>query len=251
MDGGSQRHRSGVETTELHDCVVAEEVKYVLKVSLELTRYDYYTVGTYDHDKKAMPRKVFLSRSGRQLIQWPVEEVKSLRSKHVNISKKAVRSGEYFVVTGFKSVQSDVEVVSTIRNLEKAEKFDPVWQTDAQGLCQKFHSHAKEGRHGIYKPTFAGFVNFDIAKAKKIALKTLFEPVKLRKLGSSIQDELPRNCWQFLYYKCISDLPVLYSDGVAAIVLVSEEKAKNLGLQVIARTRGPQNDNRFHRSERS
>lgn len=30
----------------------------------------------------------------------------------------------------------------------------------------------------------------------------------------------------------------MYSDGAAAIVLVSGEKAKNLGLQVIARIRG-------------
>ena len=30
----------------------------------------------------------------------------------------------------------------------------------------------------------------------------------------------------------------MYSDGAAALVLVSGEKAKNLGLQVLARTRG-------------
>jgi hypothetical protein len=40
-----------------------------------------------------------------QIIQWPVEEVKSLRGNHVNVSNKAVKSGEYFEVTGFKSVQ--------------------------------------------------------------------------------------------------------------------------------------------------
>jgi beta-fructofuranosidase len=54
---------------------------------------------------QAIPRKIFLSRSGRQLIQWPVEEIKSLRGNHVNVSNKAVKSGNYFKVTGFKSVQ--------------------------------------------------------------------------------------------------------------------------------------------------
>ncbi|KAM3345881.1 hypothetical protein ACQJBY_020420 [Aegilops geniculata] len=287
--GGSRHHQSGVDTAELHDRVVAEEVKYVLKVSLELTRYDYYTVGTYDHDKErytpdrafpdndyglrydygdfyasksffdpakkrrvlwgwanesdtvtddnhkgwagiqAIPRKIFLSRSGRQLIQWPVEEVKSLRSKHVNVSNEAVKGGEYFEVTGFKSVQSDVEAAFTIRNLDKAEKFDPAWRTDAQGLCKKFNSHVKGGvgpfglwllasddleertavffrvfktndtnyvvlmcndptrssyESQIYRPTFAGFVNVDIAKTKKIALRTLIDHSVVESFGA-------------------------------------------------------------------
>ncbi|VAH70898.1 beta-fructofuranosidase, insoluble isoenzyme 3-like isoform X2 [Triticum dicoccoides] len=287
--GGSRHHQSGVDTAELHDRVVAEEVKYVLKVSLELTRYDYYTVGTYDHDKErytpdrafpdndyglrydygdfyasksffdpakkrrvlwgwanesdtvtddrhkgwagiqAIPRKIFLSRSGRQLIQWPVEEVKSLRSKHVNVSSKAVKGGEYFKVTGFKTVQSDVKAAFTIRNLDKAEKFDPAWRTDAQGLCKKFNSHVKGGvgpfglwllasddlkertavffrvfktndtsyvvlmcndptrssyESQIYRPTFAGFVNVDIAKTKKIALRTLIDHSVVESFGA-------------------------------------------------------------------
>ena len=58
--GGSHHHQSGVDIMELHDRTVAEEVKYVLKVSLDLTRYKYYTVGTYDHDKdRYTPDPVF------------------------------------------------------------------------------------------------------------------------------------------------------------------------------------------------
>uniref|UniRef100_A0A8R7TR94 fructan beta-(2,1)-fructosidase n=1 Tax=Triticum urartu TaxID=4572 RepID=A0A8R7TR94_TRIUA len=287
--GGSRNHQSGVDTVELHDRVVAKEVKYVLKVSLELTRYDYYTIGTYDHDKErytpdhafldndydlrydygdfyasksffdptkkrrvlwgwanesdtvtddhhkgwagiqAIPRKIFLSRSGRQLIQWPVEEVKSLRSKHVNVSNKAVKGGEYFEITGFKSVQSDVEAAFAIRDLDKAEKFDLAWRTDAQGLCKKFNSHVKGGvgpfglwllasddleertavffrvfktndtnyailmcndptrssyESQIYRPSFAGFVNVDIAKTKKIALRTLIDHSVVESFGA-------------------------------------------------------------------
>ncbi|KAF7027062.1 hypothetical protein CFC21_039135 [Triticum aestivum] len=287
--GGSRHHQSGVDTAELHDRVMAEEVKYVLKVSLELARYDYYTVGTYNHDKErytpdpafpdndyglrydygdfyasksffdpakkrrvlwgwanesdtvpddlhkgwagiqAIPRKIFLSRSGRQLIQWPVEEVKSLRSKHVNVSNKAVKGGEHFKVSGFKSVQSDVEAAFAIKNLNKAEKFDPTWRTDAQELCNKFNSHVKGGvgpfglwlltsddleertvvffrvfktndtnyvvlmcndptrssyESQIYRPTFAGFVNVDIAKTKKIALRTLIDHSVVESFGA-------------------------------------------------------------------
>jgi len=49
VHGGSRHHRRGVDTAELHDRALAEEVKYVLKVSLDMTRYEYYTVGSYDH----------------------------------------------------------------------------------------------------------------------------------------------------------------------------------------------------------
>ncbi|KQJ82525.1 hypothetical protein BRADI_5g09430v3 [Brachypodium distachyon] len=287
---GSRSHRNGMDTAELHDAAVAKEVKYVLKVSLDLTRYEYYTVGTYDHAKdrytpdpnfpdndyglrydygdfyasksffdpakkrrvlwgwanesdtvpddrhkgwagiQAIPRKIFLSRSGRQLIQWPVEEVKSLRAKHVNVSNKAVKSGDYFEVTGFKSVQSDVEAAFAIKDLDKAETFDPAWRTNAQGLCHKLNSHVKGGvgpfglwllasgdlkertavffrvfktndtaehvvlmcndptrssyESQIYRPTFAGFVNVDIAKNKRIALRTLIDHSVVESFGA-------------------------------------------------------------------
>ncbi|XBI24175.1 hypothetical protein VPH35_049301 [Triticum aestivum] len=263
--GGNRHHQRDMYTVELHDHAVDEEVKYVLKVSLELTRYtpdpafpdndyglhydygDFYASKSFfDPAKKrrvlwgwanesdtvtddrhkgwasiqAIPRKIFLSRSGRQLIQWPLEEVKSLRSKHVNVTNKAVKGGKYFEVTGFKSVQLDVDAAFTIRNLDKAEKLDPAWRTDAQGLCKKFISHVKGGvgpfglwllasndleertavflrvfktndanyvvlmrndptrssyESQIYRPTFAGFVNVDIAKTKKIALRALID----------------------------------------------------------------------------
>nr|CCV19965.1 beta-fructofuranosidase, insoluble isoenzyme IVR1_4AL [Triticum aestivum] len=284
VPGGRRHHQNGVDTAELHDSTVAAEVKYVLKVSLDVTRYEYYTIGWYDHAKdrytpdldfpdndyglrydygdfyasksffdpvkkrrvlwgwanesdtvpddrnkgwagiQAIPRKIFLSRSGRQLIQWPVEEIKSLRAKHVNVSNKAVKSGEFFKVGGFKSVQSDVEAAFMIKNLEKAEKFNASWRTDAQGLCKKLNSHVKGGvgpfglwllasddlkertavffrvfknndtsyvvlmcndptrssfESQIYRPTFAGFVNVDISKTKKIALRTLVRDHKI------------------------------------------------------------------------
>nr|CCV19962.1 beta-fructofuranosidase, insoluble isoenzyme IVR1.2_1A [Triticum aestivum] len=266
VPGGRRHHQNGVDTAELHDSTVAAEVKYVLKVSLDVTRYEYYTIGWYDHAKdrytpdldfpdndyglrydygdfyasksfydpvkkrrvlwgwanesdtvpddrnkgwagiQAIPRKIFLSRSGRQLIQWPVEEIKSLRAKHVNVSNKAVKGGEYFKIDGFKSVQSDVEAAFVIKNLEKAEKFDTAWQTDAQGLCKKLNSHVKGGvgpfglwllasddlkertavffRSLIYRPTFAGFVNVDISKTKKIALRTLIDHSVVESFGA-------------------------------------------------------------------
>lgn len=54
---------------------------------------------------QAIPRKLWLSADGKQLVQWPVEELKALRAKHVNVTDKVIKKGNYFEVTGFKSVQ--------------------------------------------------------------------------------------------------------------------------------------------------
>ncbi|NP_001358542.1 invertase cell wall 3 precursor [Zea mays] len=291
VHGGGRHYRRGVDTAELHDRALAEEVKYVLKVSLDLTRYEYYTVGTYDHatdrytpdagfrdndyglrydygdfyasksfydpakrrrvlwgwanesdtvpdDRRkgwagiqAIPRKLWLSPRGKQLIQWPVEEVKALRAKHVNVSDKVVKSGQYFEVTGFKS--SDVEVEFAIGDLSKAERFNPRWLTDPQALCKKrgaretgevgpfglwvlaagdltertavffrvfrANSNSSSSRlvvlmcndptnstfeAQVYRPTFASFVNVDIARTKTIALRTLIDHSVVESFGA-------------------------------------------------------------------
>jgi beta-fructofuranosidase len=136
----------------------------------------------------------------------------------VNVTDKVVKSDQYLEVTGFKSVQSDVEVAFAIKDLSKAEQFDPAWLQDPQALCKKRGARVagEVGPFGlwvlaagdltertavffrvfkttgskhvvlmcndptnstfesqVYRPTFAGFVNVDIAQTKKIALRTL------------------------------------------------------------------------------
>ncbi|KAL6883394.1 hypothetical protein ACP4OV_010808 [Aristida adscensionis] len=169
-------------------------VKHVLKSSLELTRYDYYTVGTYDSrtdryvpdggagderrlrydygnfyaskafydpakrrrvllgwanesdsvpdDKakgwagiQAIPRKIWLDPSGKQLLQWPVEEIEKLRGKPVTASDRVLKPGEHFEVTGLGTHQADVEVSFEVSGLEKAEPLDPAYANDAEKLC--------------------------------------------------------------------------------------------------------------------
>ncbi|KAL6634493.1 hypothetical protein ACP70R_027164 [Stipagrostis hirtigluma subsp. patula] len=176
------------------DTAVVAGAKYVLKNSLDLTRYDYYTIGSYDSkadryvpdnpagdyrrlrydygnfyasktfydpakrrrvlwgwanesdsvadDKakgwagiQAIPRKIWLDPSGKQLLQWPVEEVEKLRGKPVTVAGKVVKPGDHFEVTGLGSYQADVEVSFEVSSLEKAEPFDPAYDNDAQKLC--------------------------------------------------------------------------------------------------------------------
>ncbi|TVU45191.1 hypothetical protein EJB05_04667 [Eragrostis curvula] len=271
----------------------AGESKYVLKVSLDLTRFEYYTVGEYDHATdtyapdagqrdgddglrydygnfyasktfldtakhrrilwgwanesdstaddvrkgwagvQAVPRKVWLAPDGKQLMQWPVAEIESLRgSNYVNITNRLVKGGDHFEVTGSSPAQADVEASFQVMDLDKAEPFDPAWKAaDAQTVCAARGADAKggvgpfglwvlasddlkektavffrvfkngeDGKHvvlmcndpstssqadGLYKPTFAGFVDVDIAQSGgKIPLRTLIDHSVVESFGA-------------------------------------------------------------------
>ncbi|XP_072989064.1 beta-fructofuranosidase, insoluble isoenzyme 3-like isoform X2 [Typha latifolia] len=182
-------------------------IKHVLKVSLDLTRFEYYTIGSYDlqmdrylpdtaladnstglrydygnfyasktfydaHKKRrilwgwanesdstnadnakgwagiqAIPRTIWLDPSGRQLLQWPIEELEALRGKHVHYTHdKILKSGEYLEVKGIQNTaQADVEVEFYVSNLEKVEPFDYAFSTDAQALCKIKGADVKGG----------------------------------------------------------------------------------------------------------
>ncbi|CAH2049702.1 unnamed protein product [Thlaspi arvense] len=202
-------------------------IKHVLKVSLDLTRYEYYTVGTYLRDKdrhsliqvriggslwgwanesdtpKEDVQKGWAGiRSGKQLVQWPIEELETLRGHKAELSNKH---------------SADVEVIFTIPSLDKAEAFDLNWVgMDAQQLCGLkgstvqggvgpfglltlasehleeytpvfFRIFKAEEKHVVlmcsdasssslkqnYKPSFAGFVDVDLTD-KKLSLRSLW-----------------------------------------------------------------------------
>ncbi|CAL5017116.1 unnamed protein product [Urochloa decumbens] len=183
--------RVGLETS-----VLGPKVKHVLKNSLDLRRYDYYTVGTYDRRvekyvpddpagddarrqlrydygnfyasktfydpaKKrrvlwgwanesdttaddvakgwagiqAIPRTVWLDPSGRQLLQWPIEEVEALRRKSVTLKDRVINPGQHVEVTGIQTAQADVEVSFEVSSLAGAEPLDPALAGDAERLC--------------------------------------------------------------------------------------------------------------------
>ena len=169
-------------------------VKYVLKNSLDLRRYDYYTVGAYDEKAEryvpddpagderhlrydygnfyasktfydpakrrrilwgwanesdtraddvakgwagiqAIPRTVWLDSSGKQVIQWPIEEVEALRHQPVTLRDTVIKPGEHVEVTGTQTAQADVEVSFEVSSLAGAEPLDPALAGDAERLC--------------------------------------------------------------------------------------------------------------------
>ncbi|XP_019432908.1 PREDICTED: beta-fructofuranosidase, insoluble isoenzyme 1-like [Lupinus angustifolius] len=184
--------------------VHGNNVKHVLKNSLDMTRFEYYTLGTYfpkkdkyvpdntsedgwaglrydygnfyasksffdpsknrrilwgwanESDSKeddvnkgwagiqAIPRTIWLDPSRRQLIQWPVEELNSLRGKEVKMKNQKLNKGDYVEVKGVTAAQVDVEATFSFSSLDKVETFDPSW-VNAQDLCAQKGSKIQGG----------------------------------------------------------------------------------------------------------
>ncbi|KAL4388289.1 hypothetical protein GQ457_09G005830 [Hibiscus cannabinus] len=171
-------------------------VKHVLKVSLDETKHDVYTIGSYDNFKDiyrpdegsvegdsglrydygkyyasksffdcvesrriltawvnesssvaddvkkgwsgvhAIPRKIWLSETGKQLVQWPIAEIQKLRANYVSLANKLLEEGSVIEVSGVTAAQADVEVSFEIKDLESAEVLEPSW-TNPQLLCSQ------------------------------------------------------------------------------------------------------------------
>ncbi|MBA0581374.1 hypothetical protein Gorai_023555 [Gossypium raimondii] len=177
---------------------------------------------------QAIPRKVWLDPSGKQLLQWPIEEIETLRGQNVQLSNQELKSGEHIEVKGITAAQADVDITFSIPNLDKAEPFDPSW-TNAQDLCGLKGSTVQGGvgsfglltlasekleeytpvffrvftglykhvvllcsdsgssslrKEGLYKPSFAGFVDVDLDDTYKISLRTLIDYSVVESFGA-------------------------------------------------------------------
>ncbi|KAF4348153.1 hypothetical protein G4B88_002265 [Cannabis sativa] len=99
---------------------------------------------------KSFPRTIVLSESGKQLIQWPIEEIEKLRSdEKVSLQNKELHSDSIFEISGITASQVDIEVSFEIEvsELEEAEPMNPSW-INPQLLCNEKNSSVK----GIFGP---------------------------------------------------------------------------------------------------
>ncbi|KAL3498640.1 hypothetical protein ACH5RR_041372 [Cinchona calisaya] len=85
---------------------------------------------------QSIPRSILLDKTGKQLSQWPIEEIEKLRAKEVNLENKVVEGGTTFEIAGITSSQADVEVSFVLPNLHDAELLPP-GLLDPQLLCSK------------------------------------------------------------------------------------------------------------------
>ncbi|BBG98594.1 Glycosyl hydrolases family 32 protein [Prunus dulcis] len=166
--------QNGLDTSK-----IGPDVKHVFKVSLDNTRREYYTIGTYNIDKdiyipiraqwrnrrilwgwinesstveddikkgwsglqihnlaSAIPRTLWLDKSGKQLVQWPVVEIEKLREKEVKLPSSVLKGGSVH--------EADVGITFGISDLKKAEVLDPSW-TNPQLLCSRKGATVKGG----------------------------------------------------------------------------------------------------------
>ncbi|KAK7283198.1 hypothetical protein RIF29_12569 [Crotalaria pallida] len=97
---------------------------------------------------QSIPRQVWLDhKSGKQLIQWPIEEVEKLRREKISIIGEKLASGAILEVSGVTASQADVEVLFEFHDLENAESLDPNG-VDPQQLCSEEYA----SRNGTIGP---------------------------------------------------------------------------------------------------
>lgn len=54
---------------------------------------------------QAIPRSLWLDKSGKQLVQWPIAEVERLRGHQVELPSKLLEEGSVLEVTGITAAQ--------------------------------------------------------------------------------------------------------------------------------------------------
>lgn len=59
-------------------------------------------------EMQVIPRKIWLSKTGRQLIQWPVKEIKMLRRNHFSLHHKELRGRSTMEVLGGSASQVSI-----------------------------------------------------------------------------------------------------------------------------------------------
>ncbi|KAJ8533560.1 hypothetical protein K7X08_006884 [Anisodus acutangulus] len=93
---------------------------------------------------QAFPRKIWLDKSAKQLVQWPVEEIEKLRTNQVKLPITTVKAGSLVEVLGVTGAQADVEISFSIPMLEKEEVLESSW-TNPQEICSRRGSSANGG----------------------------------------------------------------------------------------------------------
>ncbi|CAL5070591.1 unnamed protein product [Urochloa decumbens] len=94
---------------------------------------------------QSFPRALWLDAGGRQLVQWPVEEIETLRRKRVAMADVEVEAGGLREVEGVESSQADVDVVFEITSLERAERLNPSRLMDPDALCAEMGASVQGG----------------------------------------------------------------------------------------------------------
>ncbi|KAF7088219.1 hypothetical protein CFC21_091350 [Triticum aestivum] len=94
---------------------------------------------------QALPRTIWLDSDGSQLLQWPVEEVESLRRNETNHQGIELKKGDMFEIKGTDTLQADVEIEFEPGTMDEADAFDPSWLLNTEKHCREADASAPGG----------------------------------------------------------------------------------------------------------
>ncbi|XP_015688117.1 beta-fructofuranosidase, insoluble isoenzyme 4 isoform X3 [Oryza brachyantha] len=99
----------------------------------------------------AIPRTIWLDGDGKRLLQWPVEEVESLRRNEVSHQEIELKKGDLFEINGTDTLQADVEIDFELAAIDAADPFDPSWLLDTEKHCREADAsvHGGVGPFGL------------------------------------------------------------------------------------------------------
>ncbi|KAM3280490.1 hypothetical protein ACQJBY_047336 [Aegilops geniculata] len=80
---------------------------------------------------------IWLDGDGKQLIQWPVVEIESLRGNEINHQGLELKKGDLFEIEGIDTLQADIEIDFEPTSIDDAEPFDPSWLFDPRKQCRE------------------------------------------------------------------------------------------------------------------
>ncbi|KAL5757510.1 hypothetical protein ACOSP7_020121 [Xanthoceras sorbifolium] len=75
--------------------------------------------------KRAIPKNIWLDKSGKQLLQWPINEIEKLRGNQVKWPSKILEGGSMLEVIGVTAGQKCLKKSGTIHNCFAAKKCSP------------------------------------------------------------------------------------------------------------------------------
>ncbi|TVU36991.1 hypothetical protein EJB05_18953, partial [Eragrostis curvula] len=107
----------------------------------------------------AIPRTIWLDSNSKQLLQWPVEEIESLRRNEVSHQDIELKEGDLFEIKDIdtsqaKTVahmahhflkQADVEIDFELAALDTDDTFDSSWLLDIEKHCREADASVHSG----------------------------------------------------------------------------------------------------------
>ncbi|XP_045085339.1 beta-fructofuranosidase, insoluble isoenzyme 4 isoform X1 [Aegilops tauschii subsp. strangulata] len=85
----------------------------------------------------SFPRTIWLDNDGKRLLQWPVEEIESLRRNEINHQELELKKGDLFEIKGIDTLQADIEIDFELTSIDDADPFNPSWLFDTEKHCQE------------------------------------------------------------------------------------------------------------------